>query len=196
MERVSVFIDGENFLYGIKSINPFYTDFKFDFERYIKYITRGRKLIDVYYFIAPLKQNLNPLRYTKQQRLFTRLRRAGFKIILCKRRKRDNEEGIQTHTIKEDDIRLALQMQKDAYENKFDIALLFSGDGDFVPLPEFLNEKGKKVELVYFENSISIGLLRVCDFKGFKINKKIVNKFFLREKTFSVEEKNAEEKKI
>ena len=56
MERVSVFIDGENFLYSIKSINKFYTDFKSDFEKYINYITKGKKLVDVYYFIAPLNK--------------------------------------------------------------------------------------------------------------------------------------------
>ncbi len=100
---------------------------------------------------------------------------------MCKRRKRDKEDGTECHRIKEDDIRLALQMQKDAYENKFDKAILFSGDGDFVPLPEFLKEKGKKIEVVYFENSISISLLRACEFKGFKIDKKILNKFFFRE---------------
>src|SRR4030042_6318364 len=58
MERVSIFIDGENFLYGMKSINPRYTDFNFDFKKYIDCLTKGRKLIDIYYFIAPLKQNI------------------------------------------------------------------------------------------------------------------------------------------
>ena len=182
MERISIFIDGENFCYGIKSINKYYTDFKFDFKKYIDYITKGKKLVNVYYFIAPLKQHLNPTIYTKQQKLFSRLKNAGIKIILCKRKKRDHEDGTETHKIKEDDIRLALQMLKDAYNNKFDTALLFSGDGDFVPLPEFLKEKGKKMEVVYFESSISVSLLRVCNFKGIKIDKKILNKFFLREK--------------
>lgn len=181
MERISIFIDGENFCYGIKSINKFYTDFRFDFEKYINFITKGKKLIDVYYFIAPLKQHLNPIITLKQQKLLVRLKKAGYNVILCKRRKREDGQGEITHKIKEDDIRLALQMQKDAYENKFDTALLFSGDGDFVPLPEFLKEKGKKMELVCFDDCTSISLLRVCRFKGFKIDKKILNKFFLRE---------------
>ena len=116
-----------------------------------------------------------------KQKLFDRLKKAGYKVILCKRRKRDSKEGKEFHKIKEDDIRLALQMQKDAYENKFDTAFLFSGDGDFVPLPEFLKEKGKKINVIYFEDSISLSLFRACNFKGFKINKKILNKFFLRE---------------
>ena len=180
MERVSVFIDGENFCYGVKSINNFYTDFKFNFEKYLSFITKNRKLIDVYYFIAPLKQNLNPILYTKQQKLLTRFTKAGYKVILCKRRKRETEDGTTCHTIKEDDIRLALQMLKDTYENRFDTAILFSGDGDFVPVPEFLKEKGKKMEVVYFEDSISISLFRACNFKGFKIDKKVLNKFFFR----------------
>jgi len=181
MERISMYVDGENFFYGIKSINKRYTDFKFDFENYIKYLTKGKKLIEVYYFGAPLKQNLNPEFYSQQQKLFTRFRKIGWKVILCKRRKRDDKDGTEIHRIKEDDIRLALRMQKDAHENKFDTALLFSGDGDFVPLPEFLKEKGKKIELVYFKESISISLLRACNFKGFKIDKKILNRFFLRD---------------
>jgi uncharacterized LabA/DUF88 family protein len=180
MERISVFIDGENFLGGIKSINKFYTDFNFNFKKYIGYITRGRKLINIYYFIAPLKQNLNPLIYKKQQKLLSRLHKEGINVILCKRRKRDCGDGTPIHKIKEDDIRLALQMQKDAYDNKFDIALIISGDGDFVPLPEYLKEKNKKMEVAYFDGCISISLLRACNFKGYLINNKIVNKFFYR----------------
>ncbi|MBS3094851.1 NYN domain-containing protein [Candidatus Pacearchaeota archaeon] len=181
MERVSVFIDGENFLYGMKSINKFYSDFHFDFKKYIINLTKGRKLIDVYYFIAPLKQEITPELYKKQQKLLTRLRQKGIKTILCKRTKRDNSDGTQSHKIKEDDIRLALQMQKDAYENKFDIAILVSGDGDFVPLPEYLSEKSKKMEVAYFEGQTAFTLLRVCNFRVFLINKKILNKFFYRE---------------
>lgn len=182
MERISVFIDGENFLYGIKSIKEHYTDFNFDFKKYITFITKKKKLIDIYYFIAPLKQNITPVLYKKQQKLLSRLRKEGIIVILCKRTKRDNGDGTQCHRIKEDDIRLALQMQKDAYDNKFDVALLVSGDGDFVPLPEYLNEKGKKMEVAYFEGQTAPTLLRVCKYKASLIDKKIVNKFFYREK--------------
>jgi len=141
MERVSVYIDGANFYFSVKSINKRYTDFKFDFERYISHITKNRKLGEIYYFIAPLKQNLNAGVYKEQQKMLTRLRKFGVKVILCKRQKIDKQDGTETHKIKEDDIRLALQMQKDAYDNKFDVALIFSWDGDFVPLPEYLRER-------------------------------------------------------
>jgi len=180
MERISIYIDGENFYGGIRSVNKRYTDFRFDFENYIKHITKGKKLVDVYYFGAPLKQELGKEIYSQQQKLFSRFRKLKCKILLYKRRKREGEGRTAIHKIKEDDIRLALQMQKDAYENKFDIALLFSGDGDFVPLPEFLKEKGKKMKLVCFDECTSISLLRACKFMAIKVDKKILNKFFLR----------------
>ncbi len=182
MERVSIFIDGENFLYGIKSLNSKYSEFKFDFDKYIKHLTKDRILIDVYYVIAPLKQEINLKLYQEQQKLLSRLNKNGIKIVLCKRTKRDNENGTLSHKIKEDDIRLALQMQKDAYEDKFDTAILFGGDGDFVPLNEFISEKQKKMEIVYFKGHTSYTLLRICNFRAYLVNKNILNKFFYRKR--------------
>lgn len=189
MERISVYIDGANFYHSVKNINERYSDFYFDFLGYIKHITKGKKLGRIYYFVAPLKQEKNPDIYRKQQIFLGELKRQNIQVILCKRRKRATEDGGEIHKIKEDDIRLALQMQKDAYENRFDIGLLISGDGDFVPLPEYLKEKGKKVQLAFFENSISISLRRACDFNSYLINKKILNQFFNRNmgKMFSAE---------
>lgn len=131
MERISVYIDGANFYHSMHMLNKKYSDFYFNFKKFIKHITRGKKLADVYYFNAPLKQQLNPNAYTKQQLQINRLKKAGYKIILCKRKKTISKDGSDTHKIKEDDIRLALQMQKDAYNNRYDVAYLFSGDGDF-----------------------------------------------------------------
>ena len=113
--------------------------------------------------------------------MLERLRKEGYEVVLCKRKKRIDVDGNTRHQIKEDDIRLALQMQKDAYENKFDEAYLLSGDGDFVPLPEYLRVKGKKICVYYFKKNISDALLRACDYNCMCIDRKILNKFFLRE---------------
>jgi len=180
MVRISVFIDGANFCYDVKSINERYSDFNFDWEKYIKNITKEGNLIKVYYFTATLKQTLNPTVYKRHQKMLERLRKAGYEVVLCKRKKRIGTEGNIRHQIKEDDIRLALQMQKDAYENKFDEAYLLSGDGDFVPLPEYLKPKGKKICVCYFSKNISDALLRACDYNCICIDKKILNIFFLR----------------
>ena len=181
MARISIFIDGANFYHGMKLINPKYSDFYFDFVKYIKKITKGSVLVDVYYFNAPLKQQFNPITYTKQQLLFERLKKAGYNVILCKRKKRTDSDGNESHQIKEDDIRLALQMQKDAYNNKYDTAYLFSGDGDFAPLPEYLKEKGKKIKIFYFKGSESLSLLRCCDFNCEVLTKRIINQNFSKD---------------
>lgn len=44
-------------------------------------------------------------------------------------------------------------MVKDAYENKFDTAILISGDGDFAPLVKLVKSKGKRVEKFSFRES-------------------------------------------
>jgi uncharacterized LabA/DUF88 family protein len=180
MERVSIYIDGANFYYGIKSIDLKYTDFRFDFEKYIKKIVKNRKLIDIYYYNASLKQQKNPEIFKKQQKFFERLRKIpNFKVILCKRQRRVNDDGEESFNIKGDDIHLAIDMLKDAYENKYDSAILISGDGDFAPLVEYVKAKGKKVENYHFEKCISFDLIKECN-STFVIDKKTVNKFFYR----------------
>ncbi len=180
MERLSIYIDGANFFGGLRTINEKYTDTKFDFERYIQEITRNRKLISIYYYNASLKQDLNPEIFQKQQKLFERLRKIeNFNLVLCKRQKRETKDGDHYFTIKGDDIHLAIDMLRDAYENKFDTAILISGDGDFAPLVRYVKQKGKKVENHHFAGNISLELLKECNVNAI-IDKKIVNKFFYR----------------
>ena len=72
-------------------------------------------------------------------------------------------------------------MLNDAWENKYDKAILFSGDGDFASLLKYVKNKNKKVEVISFDKLASRNLLNEAD-KFSLINKKIANKFFWREK--------------
>jgi len=181
MKRISVYIDGANFFGGLRFINPKYSDTKFDFERYIKKLVDKNQLISVYYYNAPLKQHYNPKIYWKQNKFFNRLTKIDkFNVVLCRRQKRQNQDGGDYYTIKGDDIHLAIDMLKDAYENKYDTAILISGDGDFAPLVKYVKQKGKRVENYHFEGNISFDLLKECNF-NVTIDKKAVNKFFYRE---------------
>lgn len=181
MAKISVYIDGANFLYGIRSIHRRYSDFKFDFERFIRSVIGSNDLVDVYYYNASLKQNLNPKLFKLQQQFFDRLRRTDkFKVVLCKRQRRTNSAGEDTFTIKGDDIHLAIDMLKDAYEKKYDTAILISGDGDFAPLVKYVRNLGKRVENFHFVDNISLDLLKGCNSSSV-IDKKIANKFFYRD---------------
>ncbi|MFT4261006.1 MAG: NYN domain-containing protein [Candidatus Woesearchaeota archaeon] len=180
MERISVYIDGANFFGGLRTINSKYTDFKFDFYKYINHITSNKKLVSVKYYNASLKQNINPDLFKNQQKFFERLRNyKHYTVILCKRQSRNGPDG-EYFSIKGDYIHLAIDMLNDAWENKFDKAILISGDGDFSPLVKYVKKKSKKVESHHFKENISLDLAKNCD-SNIIIDKKIVNKFFYRE---------------
>jgi len=66
----------------------------------------------------------------KQSDFFDRLRKIPkCKVTLCTRKSRLNILGEEYHTIKGDDISLALDMIEDCYNNRFDKAIFISGDG-------------------------------------------------------------------
>jgi len=178
VERVSIYIDGANFVYGMKFLNPKYSDYHFDFESFIKKIVGKNDLIDIFYYNASLKQAINPRRFKEQQKLLARLRKiTKFKVVLCKRQKRFNKDDEEYYAIKRDDINLALDVLNDAWENKYDKVILFSGEGDFAPLLKYVKNKNKKVEVISFGELASRNLLNEADEFSF-INKKIANKFF------------------
>lgn len=179
-ERVSIYIDGSNFYYGIHTLREGYTDFKFDFDRFIRKSVGKRRLIQVYYYNASLKQKVNPRVFSQQRRFFARLRKIKkFKVVLCRRQLRFGPEGEEFYRIKGDDIHLAIDMLKDAYEDKYDTAILLSGDGDFAPLVRYVKRKGKRVENYHFAENVSRALTKLCD-ECHIIDKKTANRFFYR----------------
>src|SRR3989344_2517918 len=134
-KRICIYIDGANFVYGIKTINKRYSDFMFDFKKLAKEICREDELIRVNYYNASLKRKLNINKWERQQKLFERLRKLkNFNVILCKRQKRLNELDEEFYSIKGDDINLAIDMIIDAIRERYDKCILVSGDGDFAPL--------------------------------------------------------------
>ncbi len=179
-KRVCVYIDGANFYGGLTSINKRFSDTKFDFENYIKYLVREDKLVKVNYYNALIRKKINEKIWQKQKDFFDRLRKIPkFNVSLCTRKSRLNILGEEYHTIKGDDLMLALDMIEDCYNNKFDRVILFSGDGDFTELLKRVKKKGKEIEVCYFDNCVSSVLLNKAN-KIKLIDKKIANKFFYR----------------
>ena len=69
-ERVSVFIDGNNFYFGLKKV---YGDNKnlinFSFEKFCSFITNQREIIDIFYCNAPLDITMDSEKYRLQQKI-------------------------------------------------------------------------------------------------------------------------------
>ncbi|MBS3085941.1 NYN domain-containing protein [Candidatus Pacearchaeota archaeon] len=180
MKRVVLFIDGSNFYYGLKSI---YGEDKelhnFNFLKLGEKLADKRDLVRVYYYNAPLDYKNNPEKYAKQQKFFDKVKATDkVKLILSRLQKRKIKGTDRYYyAIKGDDIHLASDMIKGAYEGMYDVAVLVSGDGDFIPAVNIIQEKGKLVENAYFKQSLSWHLKQECD-KSIKLTKEILDYCF------------------
>jgi len=176
-ERAIVFIDGSNVYHIVKTLLPDKKQFDFNFEKMLNFIVGKRKLVRFYYYNAPLDRKKNEENYIKQQRFFDKIRKIQkCNFVLCRMQKR-KINGKIIYEVKEDDIRLAVDMVKLAYNGAYDVAILISSDGDFVPAIQAVKEIGKNVENVGFENRVSYHLQQEAD-KFVKLKKKIVENFF------------------
>ena len=175
-ERVIIFIDGSNQYHIVKNMFKDRKSMNFNFEKFITFLAGNRKLIRTYYYTAPLDWKKDEESYKKQQRFFEKLQRiSNFELVLCRMQK-VKIDGKIIYQVKEDDIHLAVDMVKLAYNNAYDTAILVSSDGDFVPAIQAVKEKGKIVENIGFESKFSFHLKQKCD-RFRKLNKKEVAQF-------------------
>ena len=181
MNKVALFIDGSNFYYGLKSI---YSEDKtltnFNFLKLGEFLTgKTRNLFGIYYYNAPLDYNAGVEAYAKQQKFFEKIKTMNkVKLILSRLQKRKIKGTNKFYyVIKGDDIHIAVDMVQGAYEDNFDVAILVSGDGDFVPAVKIVQEKEKIVENAYFKKSLSWHLKQECD-KSILLNKEILDRCF------------------
>ncbi len=180
MKKVSIFIDGNNFYYGLRNI---YKNSKnlieFNFQKFTDFLANKREIINIFYYNAKLDKSKNLNKYESQQRFFNKIKRIPkFNLILCrllKRKIRGTNEFY--YVLKEDDIHMAVDIVEGACDSKFDIAILVSGDRDFVPVVKAVKKRKKIVENIYFKNSSSRNLKQHCD-KSIKLTKEILDKCF------------------
>lgn len=69
-------------------------------------------------------------------------------------------------------------MLSDAYEDVYDVGILVSSDGDFIPLVKRLISLGKIVELLYFEKLKSWDLVVICNSYR-EVSKSLLRKCFI-----------------
>jgi uncharacterized LabA/DUF88 family protein len=102
-----------------------------------------------------------------------------FKVILCDVRKTKNKDGSFSYEVKGDDVYLAHDLLLGAFDNIYDIAIIVSGDADFIPVINTLrNRFKKKIGNGFFRRTSSYKLRNACDFSVnlnkvlMKLNKK------------------------
>src|SRR3989344_519720 len=166
MKRVAVFIDGNNFYFGLRKLYGKDKSLKnFDFQSFANFLAGEGKVVGIYYYNAQLDREFNPKKFQSQKEFFSKLRKIpNFHLVLCRLLKR-NITGTNKYyyIIKEDDINMAVDMVDGSADDNFDVAVLVSGDGDFVPAVQAVQRKNKEVENVYFKNSSSRNMQICCN---------------------------------
>ena len=158
-ERVSIFIDGSNLYHNLKRNN-----IKISFEELIKILETKREVIAIFYYTAELDRNLDFKKYKNHQEFLEKLRKIpNFNVVLCNLKKVILENGMPDYTIKGDDVHLAVDLVSGAYENLYDVAIVVSGDEDFVPAIETARKNKKRVINAFFPKSSSYLLRNCCD---------------------------------
>lgn len=123
------YIDGANLYNGVKSL-----PWDFDYRRFRVWLREKYLVERAYLFIGMMP---------KYASLYTRLQEQGYTLVF------KNVIYDDTGKAKGNcDTDLVVAAMQDAYENKFDRAVLVSSDGDYAPLVKFLLAKEKMLAVV------------------------------------------------
>ncbi len=129
-QRVMVYIDGSN-LYHYLRYSESRTNL--DFSKFAnKLAGKDRHLVRTYYYNAPLDQMKQPEQYRAQQKFFSSLRKIDYLEVRLGRLSYNKRRPDVAPTEKGVDIRLATDMLLHAVAGIYDVAVLVSGDTDFV----------------------------------------------------------------
>ena len=157
-ERIAIFIDAGNMFHASNSLKV-----KINYKRLINLLKKDRWLLRAYFYTGIPTPNLNlPQEYReqlrKQQNFLNELQNIGIKVKTMPLKK--TPEGFIEKGV---DVLLATDMIVLAYNNAYDTAILVSGDSDYIPVVEMIQQLGKRVENVSFKSTSSYDLRKVCD---------------------------------
>lgn len=155
-ERVAIFIDGSNMFHACNTLK-----IRIDYRKLIQFLTKDRWLLRTYFYTGVPSGNLPKEIYEefkKQRGFLNELSNIGLKVKTIPLKKTPEgyiEKGI--------DILIATDMISLAFRNAYDTAILVSGDSDFIPVVEEIQQLGKRVENVAFKRESSYNLRKTCD---------------------------------
>jgi len=143
-QRVGVFIDVENLYHSAKKIFKA----RVNFRQLLKDVVASRKLIRAVAYVIRTEGG-------EEKPFFDALLRLGIETkvkdlqVYGGFKKADWDVGIAVDAIKISPL--------------LDVVIILSGDGDFLPLVEYLKSNGKQVEVASFSKSTSLKIKESVD---------------------------------
>ena len=150
---VYVFIDASNVWSAVKSVKKF-IEYK-KLKNYFKAnFNAGR--VEIFYYDAYPKEGTREYNLDGKHKFYTYLKRGLGFVVRKKELKRISVFRENAETILEKG-NMDVEITIDAMHNlkKYDIAILFSGDADFLALINYLKNNGKKVFIFSSKDNIS-----------------------------------------
>lgn len=136
-QRVAIFIDVQNLYHSAKNLYQA----RVNFAEILKTGVAGRKLIWAYAYVVRTKTG-------EEKPFFDALIKLGIET-----RVKDLQEYYGGLKKADWDVGIAVDAIKTA--SSVDVVVLVSGDGDYQPLVEYLQNQGKRVEAIAFGRSTS-----------------------------------------
>lgn len=153
MVCIEIFVDG-SWLYQVCRHLKKQYGYKFDYSQ-IPTLVRSHlmrhgftgNICNIYYLCS---YHPNSHYASNEQRLYRALEWMGFKVIRFSARRTAN--GFCEKKV---DVALtAWMMSRSISDDAFDVGVLISGDSDYVPMLDFLNQRQKKLLLVGYEDNV------------------------------------------
>ncbi len=145
-QRVAVLIDVQNMYHSSKALYKKRVNFK----EVLKTALSERQLIRAIGYVIRTESGEEKSFFEALEKIGIELKIKDLQIFAGGMKKGDWDVGLSI-----DAVRLA--------DSAIDAIVLVTGDGDFVPLVEYLKGKGRQVEVMAFGKSTSSKLKDVCD---------------------------------
>ena len=144
-QRVAVFIDVQNMYHSARNIY----NRRVNFREILRVAVAGRQLIRAFGYVVRTESGEEKQFFEALERLGIETREKDLQIYYGGMKKADWDVGMAI-----DAVRLA---------NSVEVIVIVSGDGDFVPLVEYLQNQGKQTEVIAFGKSASGKLREIAD---------------------------------
>lgn len=144
-QRVGIFIDTQNLYHSAKNIYGA----KVNFDQVVKEGLAGRSLTRAVAYVITTESGEEKSFFDALEKMGIETKTKNLQIFAGGAKKGDWDVGLAV-----DAIKLA---------PKLDAVILITGDGDFVPLVEFLKNNGCQVEVASFGKSTSARLIEAAD---------------------------------
>ena len=144
-QRVAVLMDIQNMYHSAKNIYGS----RVNFGEVLKSAVAGRKLIRAVAYVVQTETPEEKSFFEALTNLGIETRVKDLQVFPGGMKKGDWDVGLAI-----DAVKLAPQL---------DVLVLVTGDGDFIPLVEYLKNQGRQVELIAFSKSGSSKLIKIVD---------------------------------